>query len=924
MNRVVLFFLIAASLFLGVGCSNSERVASSADSDAYFTQDTLDGMIRVQMKNASISLGTNDRYAKSDERPRMQVSLDYSFSIGRHEVTCKEFNSLMHSATKLVLDCDGSNFPATDLTFYDAVLFANERSKAEDLDTAYTYIHAYFDNQKHCTSLEGFAFHPEVNAYRLPTEAEWMLVARSNWDPAFAWTADNSDYKLHKVCSLADSSTIVCDMLGNAMEWVNDWLGYFRDTTVVNYVGAPDGGSFGQRIVKGGSYKNTSESITSYGRGDVYMVTSSTRVDYVGFRLAYGSVPNAVWIAADGNAATTRVVPLVHSTKLRSLAGTYKAKLAFRNELTGNIAYVDYSMVNLTVTEIVDTIDAYHPDISPDGSKVAFCTGLEGISGKSKLYVRNLDVEGSNLVQLDVESAAIPRWRVSRGDTVIVYVTDAGNNADESSFKGASTWQVKFENGKFGKPQKLFDGAYHGGISDDNLLAVSGARVLRARSARPGARTASDINELVWYNGEQACNVSLAKDKSKRTLFLDFGGETGQKFVGKKYRTHERLLVTDNGGDLIQTVAAPKGYTFDHSEWASGDSGLVVATLTNTKGAHQKIALVHLADSSIVELMEGDDLWHPCLWVKPRHFVRDGIKLDLDSAGIYFNEWGGEAAAILRYKMELLWKYWDTANVVIMGSSRPLDGVNPSLLDKKFFALNMAHVPNMMASSDYLMTNYVFPHVTNLKYVVISLDIDMWYRSEKTESNFFYKEYKNYPGYVYDRDHKFWVPRAPDELEYLTEESMGAESYFSNFVETRGFNPADPNTWESKPSVENDSTWMSERSAYYYANMKHLKNILTQAKEKDVYVIGVIFPQSPGYKKTGALGRYGIRRSEAPKLLKELNDLSKEYPNFVFWDENQMGDHDYTDEMASNKDHLSYLGAKQLTLRLNAKLKKLK
>ena len=59
MNRVVLFFLIAASLFLGVGCSNSERVTSSNDSDAYFTQDTLDGMIRVQMKNASISLGTN-------------------------------------------------------------------------------------------------------------------------------------------------------------------------------------------------------------------------------------------------------------------------------------------------------------------------------------------------------------------------------------------------------------------------------------------------------------------------------------------------------------------------------------------------------------------------------------------------------------------------------------------------------------------------------------------------------------------------------------------------------------------------------------------------------------------------------------------------------------------------------------------------
>jgi hypothetical protein len=70
---------------------------------------------------------------------------------------------------------------------------------------------------------------------------------------------------------------------------------------------------------------------------------------------------------------------------------------------------------------------------------------------------------------------------LENGDTAIVYVTDAGNNKNESDFKAASTWQVTFANGKFGEPQKLFDGAYHGGISEDNSLAVTGARLLRAR-----------------------------------------------------------------------------------------------------------------------------------------------------------------------------------------------------------------------------------------------------------------------------------------------------------------------------------------------------------------------------------------------------------------------------------------------------------
>ena len=55
-----------------------------------------------------------------------------------------------------------------------------------------------------------------------------------------------------------------------------------------------------------------------------------------------------------------------------------------------------------------------------------------------------------------------------------------------TSFKSKSTWMVPFSNGKFGEPKKLFDGAYHGGISEDGTLAVSGARLLRARVADSG------------------------------------------------------------------------------------------------------------------------------------------------------------------------------------------------------------------------------------------------------------------------------------------------------------------------------------------------------------------------------------------------------------------------------------------------------
>ena len=40
-------------------------------------------------------------------------------------------------------------------------------------------------------------------------------------------------------------------------------------------------------------------------------------------------------------------------------------------------------------------------------------------------------------------------------------------------------------------------------------------------------------------------------------------------------------------------------------------------------------------------------------------------------------------------------------------------------------------------------------------------------------------------------------------------------------------------------------------------------------------------------------------------------------------DENRMGDHDYTDEMAADRDHLAEKGAEQLTSRLDSLIRTL-
>ena len=902
-------------------CSNADSVTDdSFETKSFGTMD----FVRFAGKNKIVTLGSDDEKAKANVKPTMDVALDYEFYLGKNEVTCGDFKFVLKDFAdyKGLVDCEVDAFPVVNVSYFDAALFANEMSKKLGYDTAYTYTGATFDEEG-CTGLANLKFDPTVEAFRLPTEAEWTYAASIGWNTENAWTSHNTKNSLHEVCTLPESSVGLCDMVGNAMEWVNDWLGSFRDTLVTNYVGTVDGGSLGERVLKGGSYRQEPLAISLVNRGDVYTTTSASRTNYVGFRLAFGRIPDATWFdGTEQHAKTYSFASLVMANAVRSLTKTYKTKFAFRDDITGNLSYIDYSVVGYLVHEIEDTLQVYHPDISPDGMRVAFCTGLEGVSGKSTVYVRDLDDSGTGLVKLDVESAAIPRWRVlENGDTVVVYVSDAGNNKDAGSFAEKSTWQVKFSGGKFGEPRKLFDGAYHGGISDDGKLAVTGARLLRARVANAGSDVFTDAGDTVWYNGEQACNASLSKDGSNRTAFLDFASATGRKFVGEDYDVHERLLVVDSTGKLVKSVAAPSGYTFDHTEWAIGHTSttpnLLVATLVNSMGVHEKIALIDLASGKVTEILKGEEIWHPSVWVKSTSVIDEDAGLSPDSAGVYFVDQGSATAAGLRTPMELIWKHRDTADLVVLGSSRSQAGIIPGQITNAF-AINLSNVPNSLFISDYLLENYILLHVKKVKYLVLSLDIDMWFKVYDNDyDNFFYKEYRNYPGYVYDEDHDYWSDGYPDGLFEMTERAPEADD--KQYMPSRGYVDAECVDW-AEPTTDYDINWYSQNEALLNGNMQRLLTMIENSAEKGVTVIGIIFPQNPKYRDTESFGRYGLRHVEAENAIKVLEDLQEQFPNFILMDEHRMGKHDYGSDMAFNMDHLCTKGASRLTARLDSLL----
>ena len=1017
-----------------------EEESSSSSEEVEFS---IEGFVK-QKGPKTVSLTD----AADESNVTMKVQLDYDFYVGRTEVTREQYAALMGGD----IPENEKKLPQVDVNFYDAVLYANALSKSEGRDTVYTYANATFTPSGSCAFLEGLATHYEVLGYRLPTEAEWVYVAKKFWDVENAWNADNSSSVPHEVCSTPglDSSQVkfeenpdaVCNMTGNVAEWVDGWLADFKDTTLTNYVGASAPNSLKENMIKGGNCRLAPNDIDINTRRDVYPIAMNSSADYVGFRLVLGAIDKPLWLDPSGNVNTVKIniVATIESILATLNTRRAKAKLVFRNDVSGKLSFIDYTRNASRAIEIETDASAFHPDVSPNGNYVAFSTQIEGLSGKTKVYVCRLDSACSEKAELPAENAAIPRFRVlGPGDTALVYVSDAGSNKDSLTWAGYSTWIVPFAGGRFGSPRLLLKGSFNGGVTEG--LAVTGSKLLRVATWD----NPDKVKYSVWYNNEQACNVSLASDGSNRTLFLDFGSSTGQKFVGQRYGTHEQILVMDSDGKLVDAVASPAGYSYDHSEWVAGKNA-AVATLTDNNGAHKKIVLIDMGTKKIVELVESDELWHPVLWVErstPKassssvsvpsssseiaktsssseippisssskyiesssssdyiessssgNYIESSssseyiescssseyiesssssgyiessssseyivsssssehiesssssdyiesssssgyiessssnehsLVLDLDSAGIYVYSNTQFKDFIIRYKMELLWQFADSANVIVIGSSRPLNAVFPTRLSSKFTAVNLGLASCTIHMSKDLLMKYIMPHFKKMKYLVVSLDLDFWWKTPSGKDDNWFADDANakyllYPGFVYDRNHDYWA--GEEDLTPLYEATKEGILYSSNrtdnIIELRGqLHTTCAKSW---PGASFGATISDPGQEIIRGSMNSLKTIIEESAKRGVTVIGTILPQSPAYKGSKYFGYLGMSRSIADSLIGEFTQMQNTYSNFVLFDENKGGEHDYAGGMNEDAQHLCDEGAKIYTQRLDSLL----
>ena len=184
---------------------------------------------------------------QDNEKPAHEVTLTRRVWAAETEVTQSQYKAVTGSNPSAF---KGADRPVENVSWYDALAFANALSKEAGLEPCYE------------GSGESWSWPKGLDCvgFRLPTEAEWEYAARAGQDTLYAggnapgsvaWTVANSGGQTHPVAQKQPNTWGFYDMSGNVREWIWDGYGEYSARTSVDPTG---NNTTSRRVNRGGSW----------------------------------------------------------------------------------------------------------------------------------------------------------------------------------------------------------------------------------------------------------------------------------------------------------------------------------------------------------------------------------------------------------------------------------------------------------------------------------------------------------------------------------------------------------------------------------------------------------------------------------------------------------------------------------------------
>ena len=298
-------FAVSTTVFAFVACGNGNNPFPTQPEPVRIEMARVPGGSFERGRNLGAGGGT-------DITPVYAVTLS-CFYIGIFPVTQAQFQAVMGRNPSWFTSARGrppgegetdGERPVEQVSWYDAIVFANKLSMANGLTPAYSIAGS--------TNPADWGPVPRVsvnaawdaveivdgsNGYRLPTEAQWEFAAKGGNDsPGFtfagsddpgevAWWVANSGGKTRQVGLKLPNGLGIYDMSGNIMEWCWDWFAVYTDEQGTDPTG-PAAGHI--RVLRGGGYfwnVSATRSVFRFHYAPFYTY------NYIGFRLVRPLIP---------------------------------------------------------------------------------------------------------------------------------------------------------------------------------------------------------------------------------------------------------------------------------------------------------------------------------------------------------------------------------------------------------------------------------------------------------------------------------------------------------------------------------------------------------------------------------------------------------------------------------------------------------